>query len=64
MGELYRAVRKTMRLKMDVNADGSPVNEEIAYMIIYLCAIANRYNIDIEEAFLKKEEINKKRKWV
>lgn len=64
MGELFKAIRKTMKLKMDVNADVSSVKEEIADMIIYLCAIANRFDIDIEEAFREKEEINKKREWI
>jgi len=32
-------------------------------MIIYLCAIANRFEIDIEQAFRDKEDINKKRIW-
>lgn len=64
MGELFKAIRKTMKLKMDINADVSSVKEEIADMIIYLCAIANRFDIDIEEAFREKEEINKKREWI
>ena len=64
MGELFKAVRKSMKLKMDINANVSSVKEEIADMIIYLCAIANRFDIDIEEAFREKEEINKKREWI
>ena len=64
MGELFKAIRKTMKLKMDINANVSSVKEEIADMIIYLCAIANRFDIDIEEAFREKEEINKKREWI
>ena len=64
MGELFKAVRKSMKLKMDINANVSSVKEEIADMIIYLCAIANRFDIDIEEAFRQKEEINKKREWI
>jgi len=31
--------------------------------LIYICAIANRFDIDLEEAFRKKEEVNKKRNW-
>ena len=40
------------------------VKEEIADMLIYLCAIANRLDIDIEQAFREKEEVNKKREWI
>lgn len=63
MGELFKAVRKTMKLKTDVNANIGPVDEEIADMLIYLCSIANRFDIDIEKAFRRKEEHNKKRTW-
>jgi NTP pyrophosphatase (non-canonical NTP hydrolase) len=63
MGELFKAVRKMMNLKTDVNADIGPVDEEIADMMIYLCSIANRFDIDIEQAFRKKEQHNKRRTW-
>ncbi|MGF1733596.1 hypothetical protein L4D19_29165 [Photobacterium kasasachensis] len=29
-----------------------------------MCSIANRYDVDLEQAFLTKEEQNKKRNWV
>ncbi len=63
MGELFKAVRKTMKLKTDVNATIGSIDEEIADMMIYLCSIANRFDIDIEQAFRKKEEHNKNRTW-
>lgn len=63
MGELFKAVRKSLKLKTDVNSKVGTVKEEIADILIYLCAIANRFDIDIEDAFREKEEINKKRKW-
>ena len=64
MGELFKAIRKAMKLKTDINSNGGSVQEEIADMLIYLCAIANRFGIDIEQAFREKEEINKKREWI
>ncbi len=64
MGELFKAIRKTMNIKTDINANISPIKEEIADILIYLCSIANRFDIDIEEAFREKEEINKKREWI
>jgi NTP pyrophosphatase (non-canonical NTP hydrolase) len=64
MGELFKAVRKTVKLKTDVNANVSSINEELADIMIYLCAIANRFDIDLEQAFRNKEEHNKKRTWV
>ena len=64
MGELFKAVRKAMKLKTDINANIGSVKEEIADMLIYLCSIANRFDIDLEEAFREKEEINKRREWI
>lgn len=64
MGELFKAIRKAMKLKMDKNAATGSIKEEIADMMIYLCAIANRFDIDMEQAFREKEEINKQREWI
>jgi NTP pyrophosphatase (non-canonical NTP hydrolase) len=63
MGELFKAVRKTMKLKTDVNANIGSIDEELADIMIYVCSIANRFDIDLEDAFRKKEEHNKKRTW-
>ena len=62
-GELFKAVRKTVRLKTDVNASIGSRDEELADIIIYVCAIANRFDIDLEQAFRRKEELNKERTW-
>jgi NTP pyrophosphatase (non-canonical NTP hydrolase) len=64
MGELFKSVRKAIKLKTDINANIGSVKEEIADILIYLCSIANRFDIDIEEAFREKEEINKRREWI
>jgi len=64
MGELFKAVRKTVKLKTDVNANISSIDEELADIMIYVCSIANRFDIDLEQAFRKKEEYNKKRTWI
>ena len=63
MGELFKAIRKTIKLKMDVNSNTGPVKDELADIFIYVCAIANRFDINLEQAFREKEEINKKREW-
>lgn len=63
VGELFKAVRKTEGLAMDSNSQFTEVGDELADIFIYLCAIANRKNIDLEEAFRSKEKINKKRTW-
>jgi len=64
VGELFKAVRKSEKIKLDSNSDKKYIGEELTDIIIYLCAIANRCNINLEEEFRAKEEINKKRIWI
>jgi len=64
VGELFKAVRKRDRItRVDPGSKISLVDEELADIIIIVCAIANRLNVDLEESFRNKEEINKKRIW-
>ena len=64
VGELFKAVRKYhTKLRIDEKSDIGTVEEELADILIYLCAIANKFNIDLEKAFRDKEEINKTRTW-
>ena len=64
LGELFKAMRKhEAQLRVDENSQVHDVADELADVFIYLCAIANRYNIDLEEAFRAKEEKNKARVW-
>ncbi len=63
IGELFKAVRKSEGLSIDENSNFSEIGDELADIFIYLCAIANRKGIDLEMAFLKKEEKNKLRTW-
>ncbi|MDD2840657.1 MAG: MazG nucleotide pyrophosphohydrolase domain-containing protein [Rickettsiales bacterium] len=64
IGELFSAIRKNM--KGGSVGSGSVignVKHELADVFIYLCSIANQHDIDLEEAFREKEEINKQRTW-
>lgn len=63
VGELFKAIRKSEKIKIDQNSQKHEVGNELADILIYISAIANRYGIDLERAFREKEEINKKRKW-
>ena len=63
MGELFKAVRKQEGVKVDLNSKFGSIEEELADILIYLCAIANRYDIDLETAFRNKEKINHQREW-
>ncbi|PWI47566.1 pyrophosphohydrolase [Candidatus Heimdallarchaeota archaeon B3_Heim] len=63
VGELFKAVRKKEGLNIDLNSTPSQISYELVDIFIFLCAIANRYDINLEDAFREKEEINKKRQW-
>ena len=63
VGELFKAVRKNIGLKVDQNSKFSSVSNEVADILIFLSSIANSFNIDMEQAFREKEEINKQRNW-
>ena len=63
VGELFKAVRKSEGLLVDSNSKFSEIGHELTDILIYLCAIANRKGIDLEEAFRAKEEKNKNRIW-
>ena len=63
IGELFQAIRKVENMKVDHDSKFGSVEEELADIFIFMCSIANRYDIDLEKAFREKEEVNKKRAW-
>jgi len=63
VGEIFKSVRKHVGIKIDANSEVLDISDEIADVFIFLLSIANRYDINIEDAFRRKEEKNKKRIW-
>lgn len=63
IGELFKAVRKQQNIKLDQKSVVGSVDEELADILIFICSIANRLNIDLEKAFRDKEVINMTRTW-
>ncbi len=63
VGELFKAIRKAEHIAIDETARVGGVAEELADVLIFICSIANRYNIDLEQAFRDKEDVNKTRRW-
>ena len=63
VGELFKEVRKAKKIKIDDNSKITSVREELADIFIFLCSVANKFEIDLEQAFREKEEINKTRTW-
>ncbi|AJQ95131.1 MazG nucleotide pyrophosphohydrolase domain-containing protein [Gynuella sunshinyii] len=63
VGELFKAVRRLNGLAVDPASEIFELEHELADVFIYLCSIANRYNISLEQAFRNKEKKNKQRNW-
>ena len=70
VGELFKAVRKHNHLfdaeghsAKDPEASKAHVAEELVDVLNYLLAIANRLDIDVEEAFRRKNARNQTRTW-
>lgn len=59
VGELSEAIRKDLRLK-DGNIKGT-VEEELYDVLYYVIALANIYDINLEECIQLKEKINKEK---
>ncbi|ORT48548.1 MazG nucleotide pyrophosphohydrolase [Vibrio sp. qd031] len=64
IGELFKAVRKAEGIAVDPTSKINDIGDELADIFIYLCSIANRYDIDLKQAFVDKEFKNKQRTWV
>lgn len=60
VGELSRAMRKGLRAADSENLKGT-IDEELWDVIYYAIAIANLYDIDLEQVIKVKEEMNQKR---
>ncbi|MBD3362234.1 pyrophosphohydrolase [Candidatus Dojkabacteria bacterium] len=64
VGELFKAVRKKEGLKVDKkNSKFKDIPGELADIFIFILSISNKFDIDLEKAFINKEAINKKRIW-
>ncbi len=63
IGELFKAVRKAEKMRVDEKSAIGSIDEELADILIYVMCIANRYGIDLATALREKEEVNKKREW-
>ena len=64
VGELCKSIRKAEGMQIDSeNSRFGELEHEMADVMLFLCAIANRYNVNLEDAFREKEELNKKRTW-
>ena len=64
VGELAKATRKAARLYEErTKQRDMSLEEEFADVLSYLLDLANCFQVDLEQAFRAKEEINKSRTW-
>lgn len=63
VGELAKAIRKTVGMKFDGDTSKKDVEEELADVQIVLIGLASLLGIDMAEAVNKKENENRKRNW-
>lgn len=66
VGELAKEVRKRLDFEtdqIDITQNKHEVEGEIADIFNYLLEIASRFDIDLAEAYMKKQKINKDRSW-
>jgi NTP pyrophosphatase (non-canonical NTP hydrolase) len=63
LGELFKAVRKHEGMPVGSSSIVGTVDEELADVVILVCAVANRYGIDLGEALRRKEAHNEQRVW-
>jgi NTP pyrophosphatase (non-canonical NTP hydrolase) len=63
VGELFKAVRGHTGIPVDESSPPLSIAHELADILNFLVAIANRFDIDLEEAYRSKEEINSQRRW-
>lgn len=64
VGEVFKAVRKQQNIPIDPESKVGAIGDELADVLIYLCAIANRAGIDLADALRSKEAVNETRTWV
>lgn len=64
VGELAKAIRKELGFKGEARPEKRDnLEEEFADSFNYFLELANRFEIDLESVYRKKQEINKSRVW-
>lgn len=65
VGELAKAIRKRKELFIEKGTSSKTdgIAEEMADVFSYLLELANRFEVDLEQAYREKEAANAKREW-
>jgi NTP pyrophosphatase (non-canonical NTP hydrolase) len=65
VGELAKAIRKETAFKGEKKPETKDnLIEEFADVLNYLMDLANRFDVDLTEAYFRKHHINADREWV
>jgi NTP pyrophosphatase (non-canonical NTP hydrolase) len=60
VGELSEVIRKDKRLEREGSIKGT-IEEELYDVLYYIISLANVYDIDLQQCFHVKEELNKEK---
>jgi len=65
VGELAKAIRNRRKIFTETGKSFDPkeLSFELADILSYLLELANRFEVNLEEAFREKEEVNSQRNW-
>lgn len=65
VGELAKAIRKRIRLyeEKGKGQENDDLPGEFADVLSYLMDLANRFGVNLEDAYRQKEAINARREW-
>jgi NTP pyrophosphatase (non-canonical NTP hydrolase) len=63
VGELFKSIRMLSGIGVDVNSVAHDVGEELADVLAFVLAIANRTGVDLGTAFMEKQKTNETRTW-
>lgn len=65
VGELAKGIRNRLSLYVEKgkNIDSEELEGEFADVLSYLMELANRFDVDLESAYRKKEATNSQREW-
>jgi NTP pyrophosphatase (non-canonical NTP hydrolase) len=64
IGELAKAIRQMKGLyEENAKPEKRALEEEFADVLSYLLDLANHFQVDLEQAFRQKEQINQTRSW-
>ncbi len=63
VGELFKAVRRATGMRIDPDSRADSIEDELADVLSFIIAIANRCEVNLADAFREKEKRNGARTW-